>query len=1242
MKSSLLVKFETTSERVKGLSFHPKRPWILASLHDGSIQLWDYRMEVMIDRFDEHIGPVRGVCFHPTQPLFVSGGDDYKVKVWNYQSRKCLFSLTGHVDYIRTVEFHQELPWILSASDDQTVRIWNWQSRTCLAIISGHNHYVMCARFAHPTSMLVSASLDTTVRIWNYSSLRTGGNEVTLQNIFEGHTRGVNWVDVDPQGKVVSGSDDRDVHMWDLTYARVGEVFSGHSANVSCVLLAGNEIISNSEDRTLRVWDKMRRRQPIVVKRDADRFWVLAKHPHQSLLAAGHDSGFLVFKLRRERAPIHVDYSSGQLFYVSQPPTATVCTLVRVRVPGLGPNITSSTPASTTANAGSSVQPDGVYTFFGYQPEGTRIKFLHSFSGAAGHSFLVIGQDNTYNVVTMPDLSRSINNANYHSGHAKSGAFVSSTRFVVLDKSKTILLKTLQNETKRKITIPGAQQVYPGGVGRVIVRCPDSLVLYDVNALKVVNELSVHHRHILKYAIWSPDSRQVALLCKSHIYVANSKLNLLTTISESARIKSAAWDPIGVLVYATSTHLKYLLPNGDKGIICTLGAPIYIAAVSNGQLSYVDRSHNYVRMNINTTEYLFKYALWKHKSKEVARLMGSRLLVGQAIVAYVQQKGYPEIAMHFVADLRIKFALALECGAVDVAFECASQINTPECWRKLGQEALRQGNTEVAEAAYLRVKDYQRLSFLYVVTGNRAKLQKLLTVATHLNDIQGRFNTALLLGDVRERVAVLRAAGHLKLAFVTATLHSLNEEAGQLAEELQGNLPPVTAVQALFEGELTPEQMPKSRLLIPRQPLSEPAGAWPLLQIKRGFDFTIDGRDEVSQEDLEEEEARRREMLKEEREDMSMELEKTGPTQAPEPAVEVKENAWGNDVEIELSDDEPESTPGVVTGGEGMRQGQGGFVMPELGKSLVSQWEQKMAHASDACAAGALDQAMHLLNQQIGAVNFTPLKKYMIALSQRAIIRLTLDPSLPSLPLPLTRPSNGPLIPYTIHNITALGRDARDAMTAGSFAQAQTLFTNLISTIPLILVDNKQSVPTVLEALSSTRDYLLALRLETARNATTDPLRKAELAVYATHCQLAPVHVMLTLWLACKIAFTVKAFRVVAGLCRRLLDLSSTTDTEAIKGKVDIDTARRMLKKCDADTSEQPALNYDPSTNFAICAGSLKPVSASRAAEGRDTFKCPYCSATYSKEFEGTVCEICHISKVGAPATGLRLFLEDR
>ena len=49
-------QLETNSKRVKGLDFHPKRPWVLASLHNGLIQLWDYRIRTLLDKFDEHDG----------------------------------------------------------------------------------------------------------------------------------------------------------------------------------------------------------------------------------------------------------------------------------------------------------------------------------------------------------------------------------------------------------------------------------------------------------------------------------------------------------------------------------------------------------------------------------------------------------------------------------------------------------------------------------------------------------------------------------------------------------------------------------------------------------------------------------------------------------------------------------------------------------------------------------------------------------------------------------------------------------------------------------------------------------------------------------------------------------------------------------------------------------------------------------------------------------------------------------
>ncbi|KAI4966264.1 hypothetical protein ZWY2020_041880 [Hordeum vulgare] len=65
----MLTKFETKSNRVKVLSFHPRRPWILSSLHSGVIQMWDYRMGTLLDRFDEHDDLPASMC-SSVAPLF--------------------------------------------------------------------------------------------------------------------------------------------------------------------------------------------------------------------------------------------------------------------------------------------------------------------------------------------------------------------------------------------------------------------------------------------------------------------------------------------------------------------------------------------------------------------------------------------------------------------------------------------------------------------------------------------------------------------------------------------------------------------------------------------------------------------------------------------------------------------------------------------------------------------------------------------------------------------------------------------------------------------------------------------------------------------------------------------------------------------------------------------------------------------------------------------------------------------
>ena len=85
----------------------------------------------------------------------------------------------------------------------------------------------------------------------------------------------------------------------------------------------------------------------------------------------------------------------------------------------------------------------------------------------------------------------------------------------------------------------------------------------------------------------------------------------------------------------------------------------------------------------------------------VLQMIRGSQLCGQSIIAYLQQKGFPEVALHFVKDERTRFNLAIECGNIEVALQSCHEIDENDYWYKLGVEALRQGNYEVRHSLLL-------------------------------------------------------------------------------------------------------------------------------------------------------------------------------------------------------------------------------------------------------------------------------------------------------------------------------------------------------------------------------------------------------------------------------------------------------------------------------------------------------------------------------------------------------------
>ena len=132
-------------------------------------------------------------------------------------------------------------------------------------------------------------------------------------------------------------------------------------------------------------------------------------------------------------------------------------------------------------------------------------------------------------------------------------------------------------------------------------------------------------------------------------------------------------------------------------------------------------------------------------------------------------------------------------GSSENHFANVQELDDKETWHRLGVEALRQGNHQIVEYSYQKTKNFERLSFLYLITGNMEKLAKMLKISEMRNDVMGSFHNALYLGDVRERVRILEDAGEylckaVMTFFLFASLQTAGSRESACAETARGPL----------------------------------------------------------------------------------------------------------------------------------------------------------------------------------------------------------------------------------------------------------------------------------------------------------------------------------------------------------------------------------------------------------------------------------------------------------------------
>lgn len=985
--------------------------------------------------------------------------------------------------------------------------------------MTGHNHYTMCAQFHPKEDLIVSASLDQSVRVWDISGLRKkhsaptsmtfedqmaransqqadmfGNTDAVVKFVLEGHDRGVNWVSFHPTlPLIVSAGDDRLIKLWRMSETKAWEVDTcrGHFQNASACLFHPHQdlILSVGEDKTIRVWDLNKRTSVQSFKREQDRFWVIAAHPEINLFAAGHDNGVMVFKLERER-PASAVYQN-QLFYITKDK--------HVKSYDFSKNTESSSLVSLRKFGSPWVPPRTL----SYNP--------------AERAILVTSptDSGTYQLINLPkDGSGALEPTDVKKGPGNSAVFVARNRFAVFSQAnQQIDIRDLSNSTTKSIKPPsGTTDIYFGGTGCLLLITSSNVYLYDIQQKKQLAELAVSG---VKYVTWSNDGLYAALLSKHNVTIVTKSLEQVSTLHETIRIKSATWDDAGVLLYSTLNHVKYTLLNGDNGIVRTLDQTVYLVRVKARNLYCLDRAAKPKVMQIDPTEYRFKLALIKRNYDEMLQIIKTSSLVGQSIISYLQKKGYPEIALQFVQDPQTRFELGIECGNLDVATGMAKQLDRPKIWSRLGAEALSHGNHQIVEMTYQKQRNFDKLSFLYLCTGDQEKLTRMSKIAEHRGDFTSRFQNALYLGDVESRIQMFKEIDLYPLAYLAAKSNGLTEECESILE-LTG-LTDEQISAPTTGGPLTPPTplVPTYKANWPVKTAGHSSFEKALLgEVGDGTDETaiIDGLDE---EPTVEEDGLAKATVEEEEDDGGWDM--------------------GDDVGLEAS-------------------GESDFVNVESttaagpGSSEADLWARNSPLAADHVAAGSLESAMQLLNRQVVAVNFKPLKPRFMEIYQASRTYLPASAGLPPLINYVRRTVDEtdsrkllPVIPRDLESIANSDlQEGYTAMRSNRLADGVHIFKRILHNLLVNVVGSESQVSEAKKIITTAAEYTTAMSIELARRETgveTDEKlkRSLELSAYFTVPKLEVSHRQLALSAAMSLATTHKQYGSALSFANRVL-----------------------------------------------------------------------------------------------------------
>jgi coatomer protein complex subunit alpha (xenin) len=366
-----------------------------------------------------------------------------------------------------------------------------------------------------------------------------------------------------------------------------------------------------------------------------------------------------------------------------------------------------------------------------------------------------------------------------------------------------------------------------------------------------------------------------------------------------------------------------------------------------------------------------------------------------------------------------------------------------------------------------------------------------------------------------------------------------------------------------------------------------------------------------------------------------------------------------------IDDDDDEDAAGWDMGDDIVPEVESEFVNVEsseagVGSSEAELWARNSPLAADHVAGGSFETAMQLLNRQVGAVNFAPLKPRFMSVYEVSRTYLPATIGLPPIINYVRRNTEEsdiqkvlPAIPNDIESIATNDlQRGYDSVRGNKLDDGAVIFKKMLHSLLVNAVQDASEVSEAKKLIAAASEYSVAIAIELSRRklGTNEEVAKSpeklkrslELSAYFTIPKLEVVHRQLALMSAMKLAYTNKnlssalsfANRILAngGGAKALEQVSNFSPISIILSNNRVLQAKKIKAQCERNPNDANEIEYDQFAEFDICAASHTPIYGGSSFE-----TCAFDGSKYQSKYKGTVCTVCEVCEVGKNGSGLKL-----